>query len=89
MNDKLNIKLCGIQSCIFKAESVDELVAANSDSGERCINCILDALLKINDNKLRNSWINLLKKGYLEINCSRTRTNYRLLPEFFNNSFSR
>lgn len=83
MKDKSNNMPCGIQSCIFKADSVDKRVSAIHGSDEQCINCVLDALLYIEDSELRNSWINLLKKGYLEINCRRTRLYYRLLPEFF------
>lgn len=74
---------CGIQSCIFKADSVDKRESVNHGSDEKCINCVLDSLLYIEDSKLRDSWINLLKKGYLEINCRRKSLNYRLLPEVF------
>jgi hypothetical protein len=89
MKVKSKNRACGIQSCIFEADCVDELESANVESNESCINCILDSLLKIKDSNLRNSWINLLKKGSLEINCERTRKNYRILPEFFNNVFHR
>lgn len=88
MKEKSDYGPCGIQSCIFEADSVDERESANNDSDERCINCILDTLLYIEDCKLRNLWINLLKKGCLEINCVRTRRNYRILPEFFNKVFT-
>ena len=83
MKDKSNHVPCGVQSCIFKADGVDKRESANHGSDEQCINCVLDELLYIEDSKQRNSWINLLKNGYLEINCRRKRLNYRLLPEFF------
>jgi hypothetical protein len=87
MNDQLRKGPCGIQSCLFEADGVDERESAHNDSDERCINCVLDALLTVEDSKLRNAWITLLKKGCLEIHCARTRRNYRILPEFFNQVF--
>lgn len=84
MNDKSDKSPCGIQSCLFEADGVEERESANHDADERCINCILDALLTLEDSKLRNVWINLLKKVSLEIHCVRTRRDYRILPGFFN-----
>lgn len=83
MNDQSRKGPCGIQSCLFEADGVDERESANHDADERCINCVLDALLTIEDRKLRTAWINLLKNGCLEIQCARTRRNYRILPGFF------
>jgi hypothetical protein len=79
MKVKSKNRICGIQSCIFEPDCVDELESVNGDSNESCVNCVLDSLSKIKDSKLRNSWINLLKKGNLEINCERTGKNYRIL----------
>lgn len=83
MDDRPIKSPCGIQSCLFEADGVDESESANHDADEKCINCVLDALLTITDCKLRNAWITLLKKGCLEIHCARTKKNYRILPVFF------
>ncbi len=70
--------------CIDLANSYGEFRASNEDPDEDCINCILDDILNTPEGEIRDAWIDLYKKGLIQLNCARTGKSYMINKEFFN-----